>query len=313
MPQAEDLRRILEAVDPGLGNIEPEVEVGEQTELADWGRLFPPKGQVLRSGELDYELSGDQDWWRPQFPADLTEEVGEAILAGQHWPAQPEAPCGDPSTAHRCAWYVPLHRSISHWGIYIRESCIFDRMPQIASRLGGHRVTPDLLKALYRAAAFELFLHEQFHHKVESLGFRLVIVENRLRYLDYDQKVYQRVLGTDDCLEEALANADAHRRLSENAYASWMGPTVVRAARDSLERSWRQSPPGYRKAGLYVGGRSNRDALALFKAQVHEARTRPRRVDPWRHSANMHESLFSVTSNIYVVIPVGTTPVMPVR
>lgn len=79
MPQAEDLRRILEAVDPGLGDIEPEVEVDEQTELADWGRFFPPKGQVSQSGELDYELSDDQDRWRPQFPPEQLMTSGQTF------------------------------------------------------------------------------------------------------------------------------------------------------------------------------------------------------------------------------------------
>jgi hypothetical protein len=73
------------------------------------------------------------------------------------------------------------------------------------------------------------------------------------------------------------------------------------------------SPPGYNQAGHFVANVDYADGLALLKAQVHEGRTRPRRLAPWRDSANLAESIFPITSHIYTVYPVGVKPLMPIR
>jgi len=310
VPDAPALRQLIEQADPGTADADPEVEDGDEVRLADWRRLFPSPRRAADRGVLDFEVYGDD--WFPDFPADVFERVSEALDGGDVGEAV-EAPCGEPGRHHRCAWYLPLHASAKSWGIYLRETCILDRMPQIAAGLSAPALSVPLLKSLYRAAAFGLFLHEQFHHKIESLALRLLIVENRLRYPTYDRAVYQKVRGTDDCLEEALANADAYRRMTEAAYATWIGNSVTGAAKQRLSQSWRRSPAGYRKAGSYVASAPYRDALALLEAQLHEGKRTPSRVAEWRHAANMHESLFSVTSNVYTVIPVGATPVMPLR
>ncbi|GAC1383053.1 MAG: hypothetical protein NVSMB48_15280 [Marmoricola sp.] len=306
----DDLLELLGEIDPGSEDTGPGTDDEDGVARVNWA-AFAPRRAPAEDGEWDWDLYGDE--WHPDFP-EAWVEATEAALSSGEAPEGPEAPCGnEPGASHRCAWYVSLHHSPSSFGIYIREQCVLERAVRAAAFLRGARPTPTLLKALYRAGAYQLFLHEQFHHKLESFGFRLAVVEGRLRYVDYTSKVYRRVFGTNDCLEEALANVDAHRRLGEPAYARWVGPSVVSAARDAIERSWGSSPPGYDQAPKYLLDADYYDGLALQKAQVHEARVRPGRVAPWRVRANFAESMFPITSHIYTVFPVGTTPLMPIR
>ena len=75
------------------------------------------------------------------------------------------------------------------------------------------RPSVGLARALVRASTYAYFLHEQYHHKVESLAIRLEVIERLPIYTRYDYKVYLPARGTDDQLEEALANASVYRRL----------------------------------------------------------------------------------------------------
>ncbi len=56
------------------------------------------------------------------------------------------------------------------------------------------------------------------HHRVECLGFRLHVVTRTRLYGPYFRTVYAKAKGTDDLLEEALANAAMYLRLDEKAY-----------------------------------------------------------------------------------------------
>lgn len=75
-----------------------------------------------------------------------------------------------------------------------------------------------IARQLLRSAFYVFYLHEQFHHKVESLGFRLLITTGADRYRPYKTNVYRRTYLTVDCLEESLANAESYLRLSEERY-----------------------------------------------------------------------------------------------
>lgn len=69
--------------------------------------------------------------------------------------------------------------------MYIREGCILSLPKDIASfvKWGTVRASSWLIASqLLRSAFYVFFLHEQFHHKVESLGFRLLISTGPDRY-----------------------------------------------------------------------------------------------------------------------------------
>lgn len=83
----------------------------------------------------------------------------------------------EPPEPH-CAWYCPIHFFGHSWGIYIRESCILSHTIEIASFVNWgavHVPKQEVARQLLRSAFYVFFLHEQFHHKVESLGFRFLI------------------------------------------------------------------------------------------------------------------------------------------
>ena len=58
-------------------------------------------------------------------------------------------------------------------------------------------------KSFARSAFYIFFLHEQFHHKVESFGLRLLVATGTDRYRPY-KKTFIEVFGTSGCLERAL-------------------------------------------------------------------------------------------------------------
>src|SRR5262249_22577883 len=149
-----------------------------------------------------------------------------------------------------CGWYQPIHFFGYDWGIFIKEECVKRAALMIArfvSRAVIHSAPPlAWFKALYRAAVYVYYLHEQYHHKIECLGFRLHVVQQRSAFLPYYRHVYAATKGTDDHLEEALANADCYLRLSTDPYAFWITPHVVRATKAYLEWQFPQDPPGYR-------------------------------------------------------------------
>lgn len=84
-----------------------------------------------------------------------------------------------------CAWSCPIHFFGHGWGILIRESCILGLTTDIARFVNWSavRISPSSIVTQFLRSAFDvLLLHEQFHHKVESLGFRLRSVSTATAY-----------------------------------------------------------------------------------------------------------------------------------
>lgn len=96
-----------------------------------------------------------------------------------------------------------------------------------------------------------LYLHEAYHHKIESLAIRLEIIERTRRYLPYTKDLYIPLIrGSNDVLEEALACAKMYRRFtSEKLYRQGV-PKSVRDATIAMLPEWFLTlPPSYRHAG----------------------------------------------------------------
>lgn len=146
-----------------------------------------------------------------------------------------------------CAWYQPIHFFGRDWGIFIREDCVV-RLARLATTFlpasaiqGPYPLA--LATELVVGSTFCYFLHEHFHHKVESFGIRLWVVEGSDRYVRYEKGVYRPTLFTDDNLEEALANADSRQRLGDSPYRNLTAP-VRSALRDALDHVFAKSPGG---------------------------------------------------------------------
>jgi hypothetical protein len=212
-----------------------------------------------------------------------------------------------------CAWYCPIHFFGHGWGIYIRESCILTHARDIATRVHWPSVRAprwETERQLLRSAFYVFFLHEQFHHKVESLGLRLLIATGRDRYRPYKSNVYSPTFLTTDCLEESLANAESYRRLREPHYTKRVDPAIRAGLRDYLRLSFPMEPPGYAEAVHYLADAPYRDGLFNLQSQVLDGVIPPTtNAGHWSVAPNMIAALADITDDIYVILPQGARPI----
>lgn len=307
-------------------------------ELVEWLREkdvlsdSPPKfpQERMRPDEQAFELD-EESLFAPReegttFEADLPRPLRELqhdlgdIIGKRPPPGKgplPPPDGDDPKprgTWDICAWYQPIHYFGDDWGIFIRSKCILQFAREIAAFLPpslASGVSASLTRDLAQSAFHVLFLHEHFHHKVESLAIRLFLVERMPRYVPYKDQVYRPSYLTISNLEEALANADAFLRLSEAPYSRLVSRDVRQATKDYLGWRFPLDPPGYSEAVRYLTRPAFRLGLEQLHSQVQEASLTPMRgPGDWRFSF-FHRSLFSVASNIWEVVPGGTSPILP--
>jgi predicted RNA binding protein YcfA (HicA-like mRNA interferase family) len=225
-------------------------------------------------------------------------------------------PNGSPNPPEpHCAWYCPIHFFGHGWGIYIREKCILSRALLIAARVDWSQVyipKPEWVRDLLRCAFYEFFFHEFFHHKVESLGLRLLVATGQDRYRPYKKNVYHRTLNTIDCLEESLANADSFRRLDEPRYDNLLDRAIRDGFRAHLRASFRAQPPGYAQAVNFISPEKNSQGLYELQSQVRDGTLKPNRASvDWEIAPNMITGLKDITDNIYLILPDHAQPLFP--
>jgi len=292
--------------------------------LLQYGSLRPPEESPWRTLEKDDEASR-MDWnrlWRDEwefpFLAQDEEELARAFEVGPP-PDLADLPNNSEKGAHwdTCAWYQPVHFFGHNWGIFIKESCVRRTALMIARFVepgGGDGIQmAAVFRDLYRAAVLVYFLHEHYHHKIECLGFRLHVVFGRSCYLPYKDAVYGVTWGTDDNLEEALANADSYLRLNQDPYRNNLPPYIRRAARAYLQWEFGNcSAPGYRMAVNYLTEAAFNAGENRLQGQVKEANLAP--IQPpneWDLCPRMAHPFFNVKSSIWTVVPMGGVPCLP--
>lgn len=285
--------------DPRIGVIGPDEQVLE----VDWEALITP----------DFVFD-DQAGLTPGVDADILGGLGRARTRAEERQLRDIAV---PPPWESCAWYAPMHYYGAAWGIYIREDCALRLAIEISWFAWDSPSTPTTAKHLKHAAFFALFLHEHFHHKLEGFGIRLALADRGApdHYLRYDKSVYRASVGTDDNLEEALANADAYQRLMNDPYRRVMPAKITSALRRWLKWHFQYiDPPGYRMAQHYLRGADFAAGAELLQTQVLEGSLTPKsNPDHWQAGPNMLRSVFPITSDIYLVIPVGARPAFPTR
>jgi predicted RNA binding protein YcfA (HicA-like mRNA interferase family) len=307
-----------EALD--LGAQEEKLDDEHEVVPTDWPAMFP--GRPVRDGEHDWDVHGG-DW---ELDGDIAEELARAASAGGEFPV--ELPMDDgPGDIVRdddggiwdiCAWYQPMHFFGHDWGIFIRQDCLLRFALQIAWRVRTPAPIRDpqtFGKAVIRAAFASFYLHEHFHHKVESMGLRLHVTRGASSYVPYNRNVYQKTYLTDDCLEEALANADAWHRLGTSPYKDNIGRTLVDITKDYLRYRFRHmEPPGYRKAADYLTKPSLEGGFNRLQGQIKEGTLTPAQpASDWKAAPQLLRSYFSLRSDIYTVVPRGARPIVPSR
>ena len=275
----------------------------------NWTVLFP-RHRSLVEGNNDWDVYDDN--WEPEFEQEFMSGLEEALSLGP--PADRELDgMAESNRWDTCAWYQPIHYFGPDWCICIRQDCILAQALRIARFLPKPaRPSVGLARALVRASTYAYFLHEQYHHKVESLAIRLEVIERRPIYTSYDNKVYLPARGTDDQLEEALANASIYRRLPTDPYERWISEPIVEATLQYLLATFPHEPRGYRKAVNYLGVTSFEAGENRLHGRVHEATSHP--VQPatdWAIATRLMQSLFKVTDKIWVLVTPGGRPILP--
>jgi hypothetical protein len=282
----------------------------------DWESLFPGlRGRRQLEEQRIWDIQDDR--WNPEWEREFVSALQNDLNREEPTDSELEE-IGKTMLWDVCAWYQPIHFCAEHWGIYIREDCILRQarlicrfIPWPARRRGS---LTGLAKCLIRASVYAFFLHEHYHHKIESLGLRLHVVDRKSCYLPYHAKVYSATKGTDAQLEEALANADSYYRLDTEPYKSWITYDVVAATWQYLEKRFPYDPPGYRMAINYLSKSAFDAGEDLLHGQMHEATVTPLQPhNEWNVATRLTQSLFKVTDNIWVIVGPRGRSVLPTR
>jgi hypothetical protein len=213
------------------------------------------------------------------------------------------------------AWYQPIHYFGHAWGIYICESAVLDLAAYFLEAMPeSRRFEADVEFGAIRMGLGVLYLHEAFHHRMESFAIALEVFDQMKIYCRYHDKVFKplRAQGSDDLLEEALATAESYRRLRESVYRRSVPTDLRKAARPYLRTWFKTLPPGYSRAGEFFRDAPFESALHHLSCQIDEMGIffdRP--PAEWRLTPQLYRPLFNCRDTTWVVVPIGQEPMVP--
>ena len=298
-------------------------EDDETSSSFDFDRFFGDRRDRGERLELPPDFEDDID-------RALSEELGPIGEEGS-FPDRTGNPGGSVSW-DTCAWYQPLHFFGSDWGIFMREECLLkvaisiaqhtdlqafrsERAAAVSNRLLGNPFPSSWgytdAEIFLRAAVACLYLHEHYHHRVECLGIRLQVVTQKSLYAPYFKSVYKVAMGTDDLLEEALANACMYLRMSELTYRKLIPDSVREGLKRKLKASFPYDPPGYRMASNYLDQAKFNSGENVLQGYLRETSQTPAQPSwHWENAPRLTQSFLNIKSNIYTVVPIGQRPIL---
>ena len=160
----------------------PPVDNDSQILPVDWPSLLP--------GSRD-DSPPAYDWFAPfRLDDEFNRELEESSRREPITDKRELQAAGEKTRWDYCAWYQPIHFHGFDWGIFIREDCVRSLAVSIA-RFFNEAWLPGTASRLVAAATVTYYLHELFHHRVESFGFRLHVVTGHSCYLPYERMVYR--------------------------------------------------------------------------------------------------------------------------
>jgi hypothetical protein len=219
-----------------------EFEVTEAT-LADLDRnpaaidpVMADSGQVWDSHTPNADIQPHEQSHEANSTA-----AGLGSLAGATHPGAPViAKPGSPTPPDAEAFYLPFHYYGKWWGIYLFPEGVLRVAHEVARRDSYSLPWP----YYWLSARFFLYAHEFYHHRIESFASRLEVTHRAPAYRTGFQTFYDTHRGTDDWLEEGLANAYALQRVKK----CFAKVPVVRNQLLNAYRAYVQSgPAGYRR------------------------------------------------------------------
>jgi predicted RNA binding protein YcfA (HicA-like mRNA interferase family) len=167
----------------------------------------------------------------------LIYEAFKGNHGGAPIPYQPQPHMPPPESL---AFYLPFHYyHPDWWGIYL----IYEGVLWLAGEILRQTGPKISRRQAFEAARLFLYYHEGFHHKTECFATRLELTHRQPFYKTGFEQFFQKTFGTDDCMEEGLANAsaliDSHKKLRTKA--------IDKAFSNYVE----QNPPGYKHGNKY--------------------------------------------------------------
>lgn len=270
------------------------------------GDLFPIDWTEVERDVIAPETLSPADEWANQW-SQVEEAMRSRVRSGGGTPP--------PVIVDALAWYQPIHYFGMAWGIYIKEEAVLDLAAYLLEAVPfKRRFDRDMVAGAVRLSLAVIYLHEAFHHRVESFAIGLEIVDHAKRYCPYHDKVFRpmRDQGSPDLIEEALATAESFRRRTEETYAHSVPRDLKNVAVPKLREWIRSLPPGYNRAEQFFSGGPFDDALHELCSQIDEAAKHPKRPNTeWRLAANLHRVLFTCKTVTWVLVPAGTHPIVP--
>lgn len=197
------------------------------------------------------------------------------------------------------AFYLPFHYYYHHgwWGIYILHEGL-----EYLARLIYTWAHPRPAKALaLKAAHMFLYYHEAFHHRTECLGTRFELITRKPHYIGGFQDLFNKTYGTDECLEEALANATAAINVSEKLKHGGIDK--------ALAKYMKGMPPGYRRANEFIKKPDFEEGRNLF-SELNRAEcygVKPKKsTDFWSAVGHHYNGNTNINSRIHYLVPKGS-------
>lgn len=230
-----------------------------QGALDDWVYGNEQLTELLDSNSNDEELVGTINDF--QIRHDGQPFRSQRAVHDQWYEAEREAQREIGLEAH--ATYRPIHfffddsrRFDTDWGIYISERAVLGLAARFADAL-EYKFGPPKDGVGFVDLAYQVLLrHEIMHFKVESFALNAEMATGRPLYTPYLSEVYATSYPSNDCLEEALANATVLRSTKiHNLVKQRLYPDSKEAVdwKGGVIEYFSEQPEAYRNYGLHEG------------------------------------------------------------
>ena len=265
----------------------------------EWDQILKSDTRVDRGSEIN-QSDGQEDSWER-----VAAEISRRSVGSRTPPP--------PTSVDALAWYAPIHRFGLNWGVYIYEESVFKIAGQIATYLRpGRVIDARIARQLIRMSLSVLYLHEAFHHKIESFAIRAEVVSRQKKYVPYNENVFLPLINTDELMEEALACTEMYTRLKEPTFRKGVSTEIFHATRSVLEDWIPTLPPGYRMGLGVLQVSTFEDERNGLLSQINEGDISPtQHWEEWKIAPQMTRALFSWKEIAYVLIPKGQTSLVP--
>lgn len=193
--------------------------------------------QVNVSGEFDALADEVEVHFAFDFPEDVARSIQERLRR---------------SGLDAIGWYAAWHSHTENaWGIYIDAKALDELACSLSEDL-KHSTYGRRDDTLASKLAFQLvYRHESFHALLEAVLTWSELQALRPIYQRYSVDVSAHVRGTDDCLEEALANfwvwTWLQQELTRNSRLASLPSDRREGIADVVAAHLSLSPPGYRR------------------------------------------------------------------